>query len=63
LNGDRQPGFLQPQVEMIQSARADIDNYFAVLRLGIRNIAEFEFPRATVRDELKGLHHRDSSAR
>ena len=56
LHGNRQAGFLQPEIEMIQAAGLHLHDDFAGAGLRIGHIAQFKFSRRAVGDELDGFH-------
>ena len=55
-DGNRQAAFFQPEVEVVQAAGMDLNDYFARGRLRVRQIAKFELTWFPLGDELNGFH-------
>jgi hypothetical protein len=62
LNRNRQSRFFKPEIEVIQPAGLNLDD--DLIRAGLRpgQVAQFEFPRFAVGDELDGFHAGEGNA-
>jgi hypothetical protein len=60
---DRQLAPLQPEIEMVQSARLNLHDHFSTGRLRVGNIAQLELTWPPMGDELNSLHKVELNAR
>jgi hypothetical protein len=56
LQRNRQAGFFEPEIEMVQTTEVDLNDDFVRSRLWFGKIAQFKCSGRAVSDELKGFH-------